>query len=416
MLTIRFTASSHPTQRASNRDARIRVQRRRARARFTLLPEPNPGDIFFDLEGSPNASGDGLEYLFGFVTVEDGVPKYHQYWALDGKQEKQVFEAFVEWVLNRWQQYPDMHIYHYAPYEPSALKRLMTKHATKEDDVDRLLRGEKLIDLYAVTRQAIRASVESYSIKKLEPFYGYERLQTLEVASQTLRQFERLIELGMTTDITKSQQEIVALYNQDDCVSTYQLRQWLETLRQSLVDSGVEVPRRPAADPNATDAVREMSADAKRVFDLLTFDIEDVPNGTCQESRWLLAHMLVYFRREGKCVWWEYFPHVPSRARRVATRIACSVGLEFDREVRPAIERSMPVHRYSFPAQETVLASMMTCENLQGNTIGSIEAIDIGSRTVDIRKTAKSIDLHPASVFEFPFLLHLTRCLARYSD
>ncbi len=225
-----------------------------------------------------------------------------------------------------------------------------------------LLRGEKLIDLYAVTRQAIRASVESYSIKKLEPFYGYERLQTLEVASQTLRQFERLIELGMTTDITKSQQEIVALYNQDDCVSTYQLRQWLETLRQSLVDSGVEVPRRPAADPNATDAVREMSADAKRVFDLLTFDIEDVPNGTCQESRWLLAHMLEYFRREGKCVWWEYFRMCRLEHEELLLESRALSGLEFDREVRPAIERSMPVHRYSFPAQETVLPSMMTCE------------------------------------------------------
>jgi len=36
-----------------------------------------------------------------------------------------------------YKQFPDVHIYHYAPYEPAALKRLMGRYATRENELDR---------------------------------------------------------------------------------------------------------------------------------------------------------------------------------------------------------------------------------------------------------------------------------------
>ena len=69
---------------------------------------------------------------------------------------------------------PAIHIYHYAPYEPTAVGRLMGRHATREEEVDRLLRGDVFVDLFRAVRQGLRASVESYSIKKLEPLYGLD--------------------------------------------------------------------------------------------------------------------------------------------------------------------------------------------------------------------------------------------------
>ena len=42
-----------------------------------------------------------------------------------------------------------MHIYHYDHYEPTALKRLMARYGTREDEVDELLRREVFVDLYA---------------------------------------------------------------------------------------------------------------------------------------------------------------------------------------------------------------------------------------------------------------------------
>ena len=89
-----------------------------------------------------------------------------------------------------------------------------------------------------VVRQGIRASVESYSIKKLEKFYGYERQQKLDEARRALRDVERLIELEMTKDIPPVHRQIVEKYNRDDCLSTAALRDWLERLRHELVSKG----------------------------------------------------------------------------------------------------------------------------------------------------------------------------------
>lgn len=96
-------------------------------------------------------------------------------------QEKQALEDFIEFVRVRREKHPDLHIYHYAAYEKSALLRLAAKHATCEAAVDELLSAGILVDLYAVVRGAIRVSAPSYSIKKLEPLYMGDDLREGEV-------------------------------------------------------------------------------------------------------------------------------------------------------------------------------------------------------------------------------------------
>ena len=61
-----------------------------------------------------------------------------------------------------------MHIYHFTPYEPSALKRLMGRYASREEEIDRMLRAGLFIDLHTVLKRAVRAGVEQYSLKALE--------------------------------------------------------------------------------------------------------------------------------------------------------------------------------------------------------------------------------------------------------
>jgi predicted RecB family nuclease len=141
-----------------------------------LLPEPSPGDMFFDLEGDPFIGRGGREYLFGFVADdESGKSVYSSQWAVNAEEEKRAFETFVDTVMARWAKYPAMHVYHFTGYESGALKRLMGRYATREDEIDRMLRAYLLVDLHTVTRRAVRASVEHYSLKALEPFYGFER-------------------------------------------------------------------------------------------------------------------------------------------------------------------------------------------------------------------------------------------------
>ncbi|MCY4508389.1 MAG: TM0106 family RecB-like putative nuclease, partial [Acidobacteria bacterium] len=114
---------------------------------LAALPEPSDGDVFFDLEGDIFAADGGLEYLFGVV---DRNGNYNPSWALDPASEKRVFERFIDDVMARWEQHPGFHIYHYGAYETTAVKRLMSCYATREDEVDRLLRGRVFVDLHRV--------------------------------------------------------------------------------------------------------------------------------------------------------------------------------------------------------------------------------------------------------------------------
>ena len=117
----------------------------------------------------------GLEYLFGYLFKDaDGALVYEGDWALTRADEKRAFEKFVDFVMARWAQFPSLHVYHYAPYEPAALKRLMGRYATREEEIDRMLRAGLFVDLYQIVRHGLRASVESYSIKRLEPFYAFD--------------------------------------------------------------------------------------------------------------------------------------------------------------------------------------------------------------------------------------------------
>ena len=166
---------------------------------LATLPPPSPGDLFLDLEGDPFAFDDGLDYLFG-VLETDGT--FHAFWSrdddgefsLDG--ERRAFEAVMDFFSERLRADPNLHIYHYAPYEPTALKRLMGRYGTREDEVDDLLRGGVLVDLLRAVRQSLRASVESYSIKRMEPFYGFTREIDLRDAGSSIVAFEQWLELG----------------------------------------------------------------------------------------------------------------------------------------------------------------------------------------------------------------------------
>ena len=141
---------------------------------LALLPPPSPEDVYFDMEGYPHVEG-GLEYLFGAVHLVAERPEFRDWWAHDRVAEKRAFEGFIDWAHERWKRAPAMHIYHYASYEVSAARRLMGRHATREEEVDALLRAEVFVDLYAVVRTGLRLGTPGYSIKDVEALYREKR-------------------------------------------------------------------------------------------------------------------------------------------------------------------------------------------------------------------------------------------------
>ena len=219
------------------------------------LPPPSPGDLYFDIEGDPWAVDGGLEYLLGLVEPPDApgtAPRFHGRWAFTPADEKQQFEAFMDFVMARLERHPGMHIYHYAPYEPTALKRMMGRHGTREAEVDRLLRGGVLVDLYRAVRQGVRASVESYSIKKLEPLYGYERDGPPADRDRAAWQlFAVHLADGAAGQADRTELQEIEGYNRDDCVSTFQLHRWLEAAARRA-----RAPHRRIAPPSGAPAER----------------------------------------------------------------------------------------------------------------------------------------------------------------
>ena len=136
--------------------------------RASLLPPHDPADIFFDIEGFPLIDN-GLEYLWGVTYLKDtGERDFIDFWAHDHEQEKVAFTDFVTWAFNRWKASLGMHIYHYASYEITALRRLMGRYGVCEHEVDELLRNEVFVDLYKVVRRGVLVGEPRYSIKNVE--------------------------------------------------------------------------------------------------------------------------------------------------------------------------------------------------------------------------------------------------------
>jgi len=176
------------------------------------------------MEGDPFEAG-GLEYLFGIRYRKNGAMRFGPFWAHDRAGEKRAFERLMDFLAERLARFPGMHIYHYAHYEPTALKRLMSLHGTREAQVDDLLRAGKLVDLYKTVKEALRSS-EGYGLKDLEAFYMAARTGEVRDAGASIVQYERWRESGDPALL-----ESIARYNSDDCLSTELLRDWLWSLR-----------------------------------------------------------------------------------------------------------------------------------------------------------------------------------------
>jgi predicted RecB family nuclease len=364
------------------------------------LPVPSAGDVFLDLEGARFARDGGREYLFGFVIVEaDGPLTSRSYWAHSDEEERVAFEKVMDEILRSWDSHPGMHVYHYAPYEPSAFKRLMGRYATHEAEVDHMLRAGLFVDLYSVVRRALRASVERYSIKDLEQFYGFSRKVALADANINLRVVERALEAKAVYAITPEVRAAVEGYNLDDCKSALHLRGWLEELRASLEAAGTEVPRPQLIDGAAPEPITDRTRRVQACFAALTVGIptERSERNEEQQAMWLLAHLLDFHRREAKAPWWEFFRLRDLTEEELLEEKAAIGRLCFVH--RTGGTKKCPIDRYAYPPQETDIQSGDQLHLPDGTYCGTVHTIDRTARTLDIKKRSTEADVHPSALF-----------------
>jgi uncharacterized protein len=366
---------------------------------LALLPVPTPDDIFLDFEGDHFSEGGVQEYLLGYVTRgPNGVPVYTPLWARTREDEQAAFRRFMDLARDTRERNPAAHIYHFAPYETAALKRLMGRYATKEKELDELLRGRAFVDLHAVVKRALIASVERYSIKDLEPFFGYRRAQDLREASASRRIVEIAIAGGVWDDEIERQRQIVENYNREDCESTLKLQAWLERLREEVIASGQALPRPAVGSGEASDEISALDRDLQRLRERLLENISPEPGERtpAQQARFVLAHMMEFHRREDKASWWEYFRVLGLDERELMDERRALIGLEF---VKALDKKAAPLQRYTFPPQDLDARKDDEVYDRQGNRIGCVDAVNHAERTIDIKKTKKTAAEHPAAVF-----------------
>jgi predicted RecB family nuclease len=260
---------------------------------FNMLPEPSEGDIYFDFEGDAFYEGGILEYLFGYVYKNERKEwVYSRIWARNRQEEKLAFQQFVEFVMSRWKKYPSLCIYHFAPYEPSALKRLMRTHGLYEKEVNKILRGLRFVDLHSVIKRSLIASVERYSLKDLEHLALFTRTMPLQEAGAARRQVECALELGDFPAITAELQKKVDDYNEDDCRATLALHLWIEERRREQVKGGVPLTRLEITDGDQEEDQKKRAEEIERIVNLLIKGLPEDRNDWTEEdkAKWLLSH------------------------------------------------------------------------------------------------------------------------------
>jgi predicted RecB family nuclease len=348
----------------------------RPRTGLELLPPASPMDVYFDMEGYPLADG-GLEYLFGAIHLESGVRKFTDFWAHDRAAEKLAFERFIDWVYARFKTDPSMHVFHYAAYEVSTLRRLMGAHATRENEIDVLLRAEVFVDLYRIVKQAVRVGEPSYSLKSIERLYRPARAGDIATASESVVQYARWLESPdgdgwQTSPILAGIRD----YNRDDCESTLELRSWLVARQAEAKIAHVPPPKKERGEETKVDPARDAAeALARRLVSSVPADRSgDAERWRIQE---LLGHLVEFHRRDAKPVWWAMFDRQTQTHEDLSEDADCLGSCVRTSTPKVAVQRSF-AYEYQFnPDQDTKLHEGSDCyiaEDLSDTEILKLEA------------------------------------------
>lgn len=311
---------------------------------FAILPPPRPGDLFYDIEGDP-LYPEGLEYLHGLwgPLGDAGEDVFKAIWAHDHAAEKVAFEDLMNVFAAHFTRYPDARIYHYAPYETTALKRLAMKYATCEAALDQMLRDQRFVDLYAVVRHAIQASTESYSLKALEKIYWGGRAGEVTNAGDSIVEYERYRELGDQAIL-----DAIERYNEDDVVSTARLRDWLEDLRPDDAPFGLD-PEPDEARPVSAKSEQRAQFEQDR---MATAQALRQQTALEPEIRSLVVELLWFHQRSQKPQWWALFDRQTWTDEELIEDPESLGGLTV---VSVGGEKRSLLTTYAFPPQDTKL-------------------------------------------------------------
>src|SRR5262249_9437513 len=95
--------------------------------------------------------------------------------------------------------------------------------------------------------------------------------------------------------------------------------------------------------------------------------------------------------------WWEFYRLADLPPEDLRDEKHGLVGLELVETVGGT--ENAPIQRYRFPEQDHDIRKGQTLHVDAETEIGTVEGLDLGARTIDVKKRKKARDQHPSAVF-----------------
>ena len=346
---------------------------------FGMLPVPDDGDVFYDIEGDPFFPG-GLEYLHGVWFRENGEWEFRAFWGHTREDEGVAAADLLTFLVDRMRRFPNAHVYHYANYEIAALRRLTAQHRAGEAAMDQLQREQRFVDLFKVVSGAMVASEKGYSIKDLEAFYMERRAENVATAGASVVVYEEWRQTGEQRLLDE-----IEAYNRTDCVSTQLLRDWL------VRDVRPAVMAWPILGTVPEDgALSNVEAEDEEIV-ALRKTLLPVRERLGERVADLFLDLSQFHKREDKPTWWAIFDRLAQESEELLDDLECIQGLEALGEPVKVTAKSFE-RTYRFPEQETKLRAGKTpCVKPAAMPEGvNLRSIDFDTNTLVLRRsTAK---------------------------
>src|SRR3989344_1362606 len=204
------------------------------------LPE-SPLEIYFDIESDqPN----DVDYLYGFLmkpkiadhadhtgapvgarfiaprsddSTDASRPQYISFVAEKPEDEGKMWKEFLAWLETLPSDYI---VYHYAPYEPTRLKLLASRHGSSAA-LSAFM--DRLVDLKPLATKRVTYPLYFYGLKYICKFLGFSWTGALQSGGESIDWYERWCASGDREVLRQ-----IVQYNEDDVRATLFLKEWLD--------------------------------------------------------------------------------------------------------------------------------------------------------------------------------------------
>ncbi len=250
------------------------------------------------------------------------------------------------------------------------------------------------VDLYGLTRQAVRVGTESYGLKALEAAFGFERNAELQGAIGSMRHWQ-----DYQADQDPQHLHQIALYNEDDVRSTLALYGWLRALRPQAearwnVTLSTLAPE-PPKEPSAKQLALQARTETLRPGLLIGLPDDEAMDDANQRARRLAFDLVGYHAREAKPVWWAFFARRDRTVDQLRDEDSEAIG---GLEVVERIDDDKAwIWTLRFPEQDYKLSPGGVDDPITGTRV-ELQGLDEAARTVTVRRSKKHGDGAPVAL------------------